>query len=236
MERFDECSHVCAKITDYRGEGVLIGVAVEIDGCTEEMVRGVSEVELIRRSSIAPQFVEDAKHTFFRIFVSLFRNCGGLSRMLEDKILSISRELAQVMIYGFVTAMNAGIQARVIHIYPESFALLLPGAYLCQSGVLEGIGIVGGMEVLEAVLGQVHTEIAVGLGHKALAAAAEAEATDKHYVEIRLHCSLSIFNFHLVIRIDDALDERMANNIFLVEVNRANSFDSIELFERVTQT
>ena len=112
--------------------------------------------------------------------------------MLEDEVLCIGREFAEVVLDGLITAVYAGVETRVVHIEPEMFVLGLFGPNLRQLRVFERIGVVGFVERPESVVGQINAEVAVRLGHKPFATTGKAEAADKHYEKVFLQINITL--------------------------------------------
>ena len=139
-----------------RCQRVGVGYIVVIQRSAEEMLRGIGQEELHGRGCVSLQIVIDAEHAFFGIGVTLLGDSVRLDGVVEHEADRLVSQLAEVVLNGFVTAMDARVECGIDYVHPVRFGVVQLGVDICYARVLKPIGIALQIRTLITVLRDVN--------------------------------------------------------------------------------
>ena len=121
FKRFDHADYIRAEVVINRCERVGVRRAVTINRSTEEMMCGIGNKELARRSGIPLQIKEYAMDVRFGVVIFAFGDGIRKRGIPIDELECVVGQFAQVIPNGFVGAMDSSIQRRIIEVDPVRF-------------------------------------------------------------------------------------------------------------------
>jgi len=110
---------ICLEKIDHRGEGVVVGNQVEIEGAADKVGGAVGEVELVGGSRVgATDLIDETVDLTFGVHEFALADGIGFWNVLVDQRVGILEELAQVFMNRLVADVKLGMKRLVGNIDP----------------------------------------------------------------------------------------------------------------------